>query len=65
MKKAVSVCKKKRPDLSKVTVNASPNAVEIYKKLGFEKKDREQLKNGIRFVPMALDLINRKPMTNL
>ena len=61
MKKAVSVCKKKRPDLSKVTVNASPNAVEIYKKLGFEKKDREQLKNGIRFVPMAYSLLLRKP----
>ena len=61
MKKAVSVCRKKRPNLSTITVNASPNAVDIYTKLGFAKKDSEQLKNGIRFVPMALDLLKSNP----
>ena len=36
-----------------VTVNSSPYAVEIYKRLGFEPTDTEQLIKGIRFTPMA------------
>jgi len=42
-----------------VTVNSSPFAVDIYKKLGFECIDHEQLVDGIRFVPM-LYRINKK-----
>lgn len=36
----------------KITVNSSPYAVEIYKKLGFIAIDKEQLTNGIRYTPM-------------
>lgn len=36
-----------------VTVNASPYAVHIYKKLNFESVDVEQVVNGIRFTPMV------------
>ncbi len=35
-----------------ITVNSSPYAVPIYEKLGFKKTGDEQVKNGIRFVPM-------------
>ncbi|MBP0974121.1 MAG: GNAT family N-acetyltransferase [Oscillospiraceae bacterium] len=34
------------------TVNSSPYAVEIYRRLGFEPTDTEQLVDGIRFTPM-------------
>lgn len=34
------------------TVNSSPYAVDIYKHLGFEAEDDEQIVNGIRFTPM-------------
>ncbi len=35
-----------------MTVNSSPFAVEIYKKLGFHALSEEQLADGIRFTPM-------------
>lgn len=35
-----------------ITVNSSPYAVDIYRKLGFNAKDTEQVFNGIRFTPM-------------
>lgn len=38
----------------KMTVNSSPYAVAIYRKLGFEATDTEQVVNGLRFTPMKL-----------
>lgn len=37
----------------KITVNSSPYAVEIYKKLGFVPDSGEQVVDGIRFTPMT------------
>jgi len=37
-----------------ITVNATPNSVGAYQKLGFTATPPEQVKNGIRFVPMEL-----------
>lgn len=42
----------KKKGVSKITVNSSPYAVEIYKRLGFIKTGVEQERDGIRFVPM-------------
>ncbi|MBR2590506.1 MAG: GNAT family N-acetyltransferase [Clostridia bacterium] len=36
-----------------MTVNASPYAVEIYRKLGFSTTDTEHTLNGLRFTPMV------------
>ncbi len=36
----------------KLTVNSSPYAVSIYRKLGFYTVDNEQIVNGLRFTPM-------------
>jgi GNAT superfamily N-acetyltransferase len=38
--------------IARVTVNSSPYAVPVYRKLGFSDTDAEQLQNGIRYVPM-------------
>lgn len=35
-----------------ITVNSSPYAVEIYKKIGFEATDNELINDGIRYTPM-------------
>jgi len=35
-----------------MTVNSSPYAVEIYRRLGFHALSEEQLADGIRFTPM-------------
>lgn len=37
------------------TVNSSPYAVPIYRKLGFEATGKEQIQDGIRFTPMKWD----------
>ncbi len=37
-----------------LTVNATPFATEFYHRLGFTDTDREQHKEGIRFIPMVL-----------
>ena len=37
-----------------MTVNSSPYAAGIYRKLGFEQTDKEQTVNGLRFIPMKL-----------
>lgn len=41
---------------SRVTVNSSPFAVPIYRKLGFLDTDKEQTVNGLRFTPMAYEM---------
>ena len=38
-----------------MTVNSSPYAVGIYRKLGFKAVDDEQSVNGLRFTPMTLE----------
>lgn len=35
------------------TVNSSPYAVEVYRRLGFAPTNTEQVKNGIRYTPMC------------
>jgi GNAT superfamily N-acetyltransferase len=44
---------KSQKNISKITVNSSPYAVEFYHHLGFVDTDREQTVNGIRFTPMS------------
>ncbi|MGM9640878.1 MAG: GNAT family N-acetyltransferase [Faecousia sp.] len=43
-------------DLKKFTVNASPYAVEAYRRLGFMPTDEEQVTNGIRYTPMVYQM---------
>lgn len=50
--KAINICINKNKKLVKLTVNASPNSVEIYKKLGFIEISDKKESNGIIFVPM-------------
>jgi predicted GNAT family N-acyltransferase len=53
---ALQRCRTANPDLAQVTVNSSPNAVGAYRRMGFIPTSEEQLTNGVRYVPMALDL---------
>ncbi len=52
---AQSAVLEKYPDSAAFTVNSSPFAVPVYKRLGFVPVDEEQVKNGIRFIPMQKD----------
>lgn len=53
---AIERCLKQSKEVKHITVNSSPYAVAIYNKLGFKTKGNEQLKNGIRFIPMERKL---------
>lgn len=55
-RKAVILCRKLNPDLQEITVNASPNALGAYQKMGFTPTEDEKEENGIRFTPMALKI---------
>ena len=48
--------KQKGKKSSHITVNASPYAVEVYRRLGFSPITGEQLKDGIRYTPMAYQI---------
>lgn len=56
LQKALKFCIDKDPIFQEITVNASPNSITAYEKMGFEPTDVEQCVNGIRFVPMVLRL---------
>lgn len=54
--KAVSLCRTKDDGLKGFDVNASPNSEKIYAKMGFKKTSDMQEVNGLKFVPMVLEL---------
>ncbi len=53
---ALARCESLRPDLSRITVHSSPNAVPAYERLGFRATDQERELKGVRFVSMALEI---------
>lgn len=50
-RKLIETMRRKCPEPF-ITVNSSPYAVEIYKKIGFEATDNELINDGIRYTPM-------------
>lgn len=46
----------RKPGESRLTVNAAPDAVGFYHRVGFLDTDTEQLTDGIRYVPMQFFL---------
>lgn len=40
----------------RLTVNASPYAVQAYRRMGFAETGAETIQNGLRFTPMAKEL---------
>jgi len=56
LRRALDICRQHRPDVQQITVNSSPYAVDIYRKLGFEQSAPPQEQQGIIFVPMTLTI---------
>lgn len=56
VRSSLEISRLHNPNLREFSVNSSPYAVTIYEKLGFFPKSPEQTMNGIRFVPMVLDV---------
>jgi GNAT superfamily N-acetyltransferase len=53
--RAMKQCIQGNSDFTEITVNSSPYAVEIYKKLGFVDTGEKTTKNGITFIPMKMN----------
>lgn len=53
IRRAIVKCSK-RPGFDRLSVNSSPFAVPVYTRMGFVQTDKEQLQDGIRYVPMLL-----------
>ncbi|NJD04817.1 MAG: GNAT family N-acetyltransferase [Ruminiclostridium sp.] len=47
-------CKEIKPDLYEISVNSSPYALEIYKKLGFSVIGEQTTRDGITYIPMNM-----------
>ena len=56
LQRSLEICRSHKPALSEITVNSSPYAVPVYRKLGFRERGAEWEVKGIRFVPMVLEL---------
>jgi SAM-dependent methyltransferase/GNAT superfamily N-acetyltransferase len=58
VRRGIEICRSRQPGLAQITVNSSHYAVPVYLKLGFAAMGAEQEVHGIRFTPMALDLVD-------
>jgi predicted GNAT family N-acyltransferase len=56
VKKAVSLVLEKDKSIRFFEVNASPFSEKIYAKMGFKKTDDMQNVNGLKFVPMIMEI---------
>lgn len=54
VKRAIERCRVRKPDVNRITVNASPNAHGAYRAIGFQDIGSETTVRGIRFIPMEL-----------
>jgi len=54
--RAVEECRRRKPEIKRITVNSSPFAAPVYSRMGFKATGPLQTKNGITFAPMARDL---------
>jgi GNAT superfamily N-acetyltransferase len=53
---AISRCLKIDPVVRFISVNSAPKSVQFYAKLGFVPTDSERFQDGIRYVPMELEI---------
>jgi GNAT superfamily N-acetyltransferase len=54
---ALDICRQNTPMLREVTVNSSPYAQPVYGRMGFHPTRPEQVKSGVRYIPMALPVV--------
>lgn len=53
---AIRECRLRKPDLERMTVSATPNAIGFYEKEGFQATTALQHERGMRFLPMTLPI---------
>ena len=58
VQQAIDICRQDNPNQRQMSVNSSPYALPVYKRLGFHVTQPEQVSHGIRYIPMVLDLLS-------
>jgi len=61
LKRSLEICRRRDPEIKRVTVSSAPSAVEIYERLGFRREGPERTEDQIRSVPMVFDLYRMSP----
>lgn len=56
LRRGAAYCIDQNPMLRHITVNASPVGIPAYKAMGFYPLSEERVEEGMRFMPMRIDL---------
>lgn len=65
LRMGIMECHRRRPEVRQITVNSSPFAEPVYRRMGFNATGPLQKTKGIIFVPMARDLTKAHVGANL
>ncbi len=52
------LCERQETQVVEITVNASPNAVSAYRRMGFRPTEPQRERDGILYVPMVVPLLD-------
>lgn len=56
VRRGAAYCMEKNTDLRQITVNSSPKGIKAYEAMGFYKLSPEQVRDGMRYTPMRIDV---------
>lgn len=59
IRQTVQICRTGASSPSEISVNSSAYAVPVCEKLGFRRAREKQVRNGIVFIPMILNLVEK------
>ncbi len=56
VRRGAAHCLEQNPQLRRITVNSSPKGRKAYEAMGFHKLAPEQVRDGMRYTPMRIDV---------
>lgn len=56
VRRGAAYCLEQNPELRRITVNSSPKGRKAYEAMGFYKLAPEQVRDGMRYTPMRIDV---------
>jgi GNAT superfamily N-acetyltransferase len=59
LRQSLQICQAQVQGLSEISVHSSPYAVPLYERMGFHPTGKMQVRNGIGFIPMVLELAHQ------
>ena len=56
VRRGAAYCLEQNPELRRITVNSSPKGRKAYEAMGFYELAPEQVRDGMRYTPMRIDV---------